>query len=120
MNIKRLVVTLCGSTRYKDRFDQWNETLTLDGHLVFSCGVWGHLRDKPLPDTVKEDLDTVHRHKIRMSDAVLVVDPGEQHGESTTAEIAFAHGLDIPVYYANTQHVLDEITKLWWAEGGPY
>lgn len=40
------VVTLCGSTRFKDEFMEAQKRLTLDGNIVISVGLFGHSGDR--------------------------------------------------------------------------
>ena len=40
------VVTLCGSTRFKDEFMQAQKELTLKGMIVISVGLFGHSGDE--------------------------------------------------------------------------
>lgn len=43
---KYRVVTLCGSTRFKEEFMEVQKKLTLDGMIVISVGLFGHSGDK--------------------------------------------------------------------------
>jgi hypothetical protein len=89
------VVTLCGSTKFKDAIHAENMRLTMAGHLVISLGVFGHT---DLPDydwttdasDLKRMLDAMHRQKIDMAVRVHVVNVGGYYGESTAREIAYA------------------------------
>jgi hypothetical protein len=36
------VVTLCGSTRFKEQFLEAQKRLTLEGNIVISVGLFGH------------------------------------------------------------------------------
>lgn len=64
-------ITLCGSTRFKDLFDEWNMKLTLQGNAVFSCGCWFQQKGdtgKNLPEVsmaTKLMLDSIHEEMIR-------------------------------------------------------
>ena len=40
------VVTLCGSTRFKDEFMEAQKRLTLEGNIVISVGLFGHSGDR--------------------------------------------------------------------------
>ena len=40
------VVTLCGSTRFKDEFIEAQKRLTLEGDIVTSVGLVGHSGDQ--------------------------------------------------------------------------
>lgn len=88
------VITLCGSTRFKDEFHSWNSRLTLEGNVVISVGVFGHgmhpyHREKYL-DPKKPMLDELHLQKIDMADEIFVIDPGGYIGESTRREVEYA------------------------------
>jgi len=39
------VITLCGSTRFRDSFYEAQKRLTLDGNIVISVGAFGHSGD---------------------------------------------------------------------------
>ena len=40
------IVTLCGSTRFKEQFIEAQKKLTLDGCIVISVGLFGHSGDE--------------------------------------------------------------------------
>ena len=40
------VITLCGSTRFKEQFMETQKRLTLDGCIVISVGLFGHSGDE--------------------------------------------------------------------------
>ena len=40
------VITLCGSTRFKDAFLEAQKRLTLEGNIVISVGLFGHSGDE--------------------------------------------------------------------------
>ena len=87
------VITLCGSTRFKDDFIKAQEFLTLAGNIVISIGLFGHADNKyghEITEEVKEMLDDIHKRKIDMSDAILVVNREDYIGKSTASEIAYA------------------------------
>ena len=44
------VITLCGSTRFKDAFMDVQKRLTLEGHIVISVGLFGHSGDSEAMD----------------------------------------------------------------------
>lgn len=84
-----MIITLCGSTRFKEDFERVNRELTLAGHIVFAPGVFGHSGDT-ITDEQKVMLDDLHRRKIDMSNAIYVIDKGGYIGSSTKSEIAYA------------------------------
>lgn len=93
-----MVITLCGSTRFRAQFEEMNKKLTLEGHVVLSVGVFGHFGDK-ITDTEKRMLDEIHKRKIDMSDAIYVLNVGGYIGESTVSEIAYAMRHRKKVFY---------------------
>lgn len=88
---KYKVITLCGSTRFKDQFLEAQKQLTLEGNIVISVGLFGHAADDEVwADGVKSMLDDMHKRKIDMADAIYVINPGGYIGESTRSEIEYA------------------------------
>ena len=92
------VITLCGSTRFKDEFLKAQKDLTLKGYIVISIGLFGHSDDSEVwenmdegtLDKTKEMLDDMHKRKIDMADEIFVINVGGYIGESTKSEIEYA------------------------------
>ena len=85
------VITLCGSTKFKDVFIEAQKQLTLQGYIVISVGLFGHSGDdEAWDDGVKEMLDDMHKRKIDMADEIVVIDVDGYIGESTESEIEYA------------------------------
>ena len=107
MQGKYKVVTLCGSTRFKEEFMRVQKQLTLAGNIVISVGLFGHSGDSEVWENMdegtltrtKEMLDDMHKRKIDMADEVFVINPGGYIGESTASEIAYAHRTGKAVHY---------------------
>jgi hypothetical protein len=94
------VITLCGSTKFKEEFIHVQKELSLRGNIVISVGLFGHSGDNEVwSDGTKEMLDDMHKHKIEMADEVFVIDVGGYIGDSTRAEIEYAQTRGIPVHY---------------------
>lgn len=95
---KYKVVTLCGSTRFKDQFMKAQKDLTLKGYIVISVGLFGHSGDAEVWENMdegtltktKEMLDDIHKRKIDMSDEIFVINVNGYIGESTKSEIKYA------------------------------
>jgi len=83
------VITLCGSTRFKDDFERVNKMLTLSGNIVISVGCYGHSGDV-FTEEQKVMLDDIHKRKIDMSDAIYVINKDGYIGASTRSEIRYA------------------------------
>ena len=85
------IVTLCGSTRFKEQFLETQKRLTLEGYIVISVGLFGHSGDDDVwKPGVKEMLDDMHLRKIDLADEIFVINVGGYIGESTRREIAYA------------------------------
>ena len=97
---KYKVITLCGSTRFRDAFLETQKRLTLKGNIVISVGLFGHSGDEEVwtPGT-KEMLDDMHKRKIDMADAIYVINVGGYIGESTRSEIEYARQHSKEVFY---------------------
>lgn len=85
------VITLCGSTRFKNEFLEAQKRLTLEGNIVISVGLFGHSGDNEVwTEGTKEMLDDMHFRKIDMADEIYVINVGGYIGSSTKAEIEYA------------------------------
>lgn len=94
------VITLCGSTRFKEQFLEQQKRLTLEGNVVISVGLFGHSGDEEVWNPgMKEMLDKMHLQKIDMADEIFVINVGGYIGESTRREIAHAEQTGKPVRY---------------------
>ena len=105
------VITLCGSTRFKDEFMQAQKTLTLEGNIVISVGLFGHSGDNEVRENMSEDtltatkimLDDMHKRKIDMADEIFVINVGGYIGESTRSEIEYAAQTGKAIRYLEEQ-----------------
>ncbi len=101
------VITLCGSTRFKDEFYKVQKELTLKGNIVISVGVFGHSGDEEVWEKMdegtltktKQMLDDMHKRKIDMADEIFVVNVGGYIGDSTKSEIEYANNHGKKVNY---------------------
>jgi hypothetical protein len=85
------VITLCGSTRFKDAFIAAQKRLTLEGNIVISVGLFGHSGDsEAMGAETKAMLDDMHKRKIDMADEIYVINVGGYIGSSTKSEIEYA------------------------------
>lgn len=97
---KYKVITLCGSTRFKDAFIEAQKRLTLAGNIVISVGLFGHSGDEEVwTEGVKEMLDDMHKRKIDMADEIFVINVGGYIGSSTRSEIEYAKKTGRTVQY---------------------
>lgn len=94
---KPRVVCLCGSTRFSEAFRKANLQETLAGKIVLTIGcdmrsdadVFSDKTPGELKN-IKNRLDVLHLHKIRLSDEVLILNVGGYIGDSTQRELDYA------------------------------
>jgi hypothetical protein len=88
---KYKIITLCGSTRFKDEFLAEQKRLTLEGSIVISVGLFGHSGDEEVwSQDTKIMLDDMHKRKIDLADEIFVINVGGYIGSSTRSEIEYA------------------------------
>jgi hypothetical protein len=94
------IITLCGSTKFKDEFIAEQKRLTLEGNIVISVGLFGHSGDKEVwSESTKEMLDDMHKRKIDLADEIFVINAGGYIGSSTKSEIEYAKQTNKGVKY---------------------
>ena len=107
------VITLCGSTRFKDQFLAEQKRLTLEGNIVISVGLFGHSGDSEVwSEGTKEMLDDMLKLKIDMADEIFVINVGGYIGNSTASEIAYATMTGKPVNYLEPVQKNDAIPNI--------
>lgn len=96
-------ICLCGSTKFKAAYHEWNARLTLEGHVVLSIAVWAHADQLDPTEEQKTLLDRVHKAKIDACDEIFVLDVGGYVGSSTKSEIEWAENSGKPVRYLSKE-----------------
>ena len=90
---KYKVITLCGSTKFKDEFIKAQKELTLKGNIVLTVGSFGHADGEYniiITEDLKIMLDDMHKRRIDMSDEIFVINKDGYIGSSTKSEIEYA------------------------------
>ena len=98
MKKKFPIITLCGSTKFKEEFLEMQKYFTLKGWIVLSVGLFGHSGDSEAWE-YKEMLDKMHKNKIDLSDAICVINKNGYIGQSTQSEIEYAKRHNKVIYY---------------------
>jgi hypothetical protein len=97
---KYKIITLCGSTKFKDEFIAEQKRLTLEGNIVISVGLFGHSGDDEVwTNVTKVMLDDMHKRKIDLADEIFVINVGGYIGASTRSEIEYAKKISKKVTY---------------------
>ena len=93
------IITVCGSLKFKDEIMQITEKMALQGNCMLSI-VYPTKKDKDAyTDEEKEILGKMHKERIKISDAILVVNVDNYIGSSTISEIEFAKKLNKEIIY---------------------
>lgn len=105
-------ITLCGSTRFKSKFEEWNHRLAISGHTVYSLSLFGREEKDigkdsniTISDSEKITLDLVHLDKILNSDAIVVIDVEGYVGFSTKREIEWARMQGKKVFWMESKDI---------------
>ncbi len=98
--MKRQIVTLSGSTRFKDQFREVEKKLTTDGVVVLPPAFYGKSEGIEYSPEMAKHLWDLHLYKIDISDGIFVIDVGGYIGDSTKKEIEYAEekGKDVRYY----------------------
>ena len=92
------IITICGSYKFKDEMKKIAEKLELEGNCVLTPIDL----TKPSIEYTKENFDMlgkIHKEKIKLSDAIFVVNVNGYIGSSTNSEIEYAKSLNKEILY---------------------
>lgn len=98
------VITLCGSTKFKEDFQKAYYDLSLAGNIVLSVCLFNHADDEGISMETRAMFDDMHRRKIDMSDEVFVINTDGYIGTSTRSEIDYAKELGKTIRYMYPYH----------------
>lgn len=87
---KPKIVCLCGSTKFKDIFEEVTLVETLEGNIVLSVGCYTHSDNINITPEQKKEFDKLHLKKIDLADEVYILNKGGYIGESTARELVYA------------------------------
>lgn len=93
------IITVCGSLRFQKEMIEISEKLELAGNCILAP-IYPTNPDKDAyTDEEVLVLDKMHKEKIKLSDAILVVNVDGYIGSSTKSEIEFAKDLNKEIIY---------------------
>ncbi len=94
------VITVCGSLKFYKEMMEVTEKMELKGNCML---VPIYNPSKPNKDDFTEEealiLDKIHKERIKLADAILVVNVDNYIGNSTKSEIEFAKSLNKEILY---------------------
>lgn len=104
------IITVCGSLKFKDEIMKITEKMALQGNCMLSIVYPTNLDINFYTDDEKDLLGKMHKEKIKISDAILVVDIDNYIGKSTKDEIKFAKELDKEIiYYSDIMETFKQV-----------
>ena len=94
------IITVCGSMKFIQEMMKISEKIELQGNVVL-MPIYNPSRPNKESFTKEEILmlDKMHRERIKLSDAILVVNVNDYIGDSTKSEIEFAKSLNKEIIY---------------------
>lgn len=100
------IITVCGSLKFIDEMIEITEKMELQGNCMLAP-IYPTNPDKDAyTDEEAEILDKMHKEKIRLSDAILVVNVNGYIGVSTKSEIEYAKSLNKEIiYYTDIERI---------------
>ena len=96
---KYKIITLCGSTKFKNEFETIKKELTLRGHIVLNLGCFEKTDGGSYNAYQKRMFEKMHKARIDLSTAIMVVNKDNYIGESTKKEIEYAKATNKEIYY---------------------
>jgi len=112
--MKREIITLCGSTRFRDQFREIERKLTMEGKIPLPPAFYGKAEGMEYSPEIAKHLFELHLDKINISDGIYVINPGGYQGESTQKEIDYAksRGKSIRLYSEEIEKISSEKTMI--------
>lgn len=98
-NNRPTVICLCGSTQFKKEYEQVAREETLKGRIVLTLAVFSKADGENLDNEQLTLLHHLHRHKIKMSDEILVINKDGHIGNATKNHIEYAANLGKRIEY---------------------
>lgn len=93
------IITVCGSLKYKNEVLDCAFKLQLKGNVVMTPIFPENIENYNLSESDYEMLKQIHKEKIKLSDAIYVVNVDGYIGNSTKKEIEYASSLNKKIIY---------------------
>ena len=107
---KFMIVTICGSSKFRDLMLKVGKDLTLKNKIVLLPLVFSHCGDV-ITEEEKFNLDKLHFDKIMMSKEIHIVSFNNYIGDSTKNEIEYAKKLNKSIIYHNFEDVREDSSR---------
>ena len=96
------IITVCGSLRFKDQILESGLKLGLKGNVVLSPVFSNNMNIDDFSERDLKVLREMHNEKIKLADAIYVVDVDGYIGNQTKNEIEYAKSLGKEIIYYST------------------
>lgn len=93
------IITICGSLRFQKEMMEIAEKMELEGNCILTVIYPTKENKDAYTEQEFEMFDKMHKEKIKLSDAILVVNVDGYIGSSTKSEIEFAKSLGKEIIY---------------------
>ena len=93
------IITICGSLKFKSEMIAVAEKLELQENAVITPIYPTNSNKDAYTDEQVDILDKMHKEKIKISDAIYLVNAGGYIGTSTKSEIEYAKSLGKEILY---------------------
>jgi hypothetical protein len=93
------IITVCGSYKFKKEMIEITEKMTLQGNCMLTPIELAKPNKEAYTENEALIIDKMHKEKIKLSDAILVVNVNNYIGSSTKSEIEFAKNLNKEIIY---------------------
>jgi len=87
--MKREIITLSGSTRFRDQYREIERKLTMEGKIVLPPATFEKAEGITYAPEIAKHLYDLHLDKIDISDGIYVIDVDGYIGDSTQKEIEY-------------------------------
>ena len=109
------IITVCGSLKFYKEMMDITEKMELQGNCML---VPIYNPSKSSKDDFTEEealmLDKMHKERIKLSDAILVVNVNDYIGSSTKSEIEFAKSLNKEIIYSYDKKIITDNSKQYF------
>jgi len=93
------IITVCGSYKFKKEMTEITEKMALKGNCMLTPIELSRSKKENYTEKEASMIDKMHKEKIRLADAILVVNVGGYIGSSTKSEIELAKSLNKEILY---------------------
>lgn len=93
------IITVCGSYKFKKEMTEITEKMALKGNCMLTPIELSRSKKEDYTEKEASMIDKMHKEKIRLADAILVVNVDGYIGSSTKSEIELAKSLNKEILY---------------------